>query len=133
VLTLTLVTPERTIIKDAEIAEITLPAHRGELNILPGHSSLMTVLKAGRLNYKLLSGEIADYVIAWGYCQVVGNQVLVLAESLKTKSELDSVEIKNNLKQADKKLIEEMLSDEDFEKLMKQVEELRSQEFFINN
>jgi F-type H+-transporting ATPase subunit epsilon len=130
---LTLVTPEKTIVKDAELAEITLPAHSGELNILPGHAELMTVLKAGRLNYRLQSGETADYVIAWGYCQVTDHSVLVLAESLKAKSELNITEIQSSLKLADKKLNEEMLNDEEYEKLIKQIEELRSQEFFVHH
>jgi F-type H+-transporting ATPase subunit epsilon len=130
---LTLVTPEKTIVKDAELSEITLPAYSGELNILPGHSSLMTVLKSGRLTYKLVSGETAEFVIAWGYCQVTENSVQVLAESLKSKSELDPAKIAGDLKSADQKLNEETLSEEEYEKLIRQIEELRSQDFFVNH
>jgi ATP synthase F1 epsilon subunit len=130
---LTLVTPEKTVVKDAELAEITLPAHSGELNILPGHASLMTVLKSGRLTYKLSNGETAEFVIAWGYCQVTENTVQVLAESLKSRSELDAAKIASDLRSTDQKLNEETLSEEDYKKLMKQVEELRSQAFFLSH
>lgn len=132
-LKLTLVTPEKTVVKDVELVEITLPAYAGELNILPGHTALMTVLKAGRLSYKLANGESADHVIAWGYCQVTENTVLVLAESLKEKAEINIEDLNKSLKAADQRLNEETLSDEEYDELTKHIEELRSQEEFVSH
>lgn len=130
---LTLVTPEKTILKEAELAEVTLPAHSGELNILPGHASLMTVLKSGRLTYKLTNGDSADFVIAWGYCQVSDENVLVLAEHLKARNDLDISQITNSLKQMDQTMNEETLDDQQYSDLIKKIEELRSQDFFVTH
>lgn len=130
---LTLVTPDKTVLKDAELAEVTLPAHSGELNILPGHAALMTVLNAGRLHYKLTNGESAEFVLAWGYCQVNESGVLVLAESLKTKDELDRAKVATSLKDWDDKLSQESMDDEQYQKLTKAVQELRAQQAFLGH
>jgi F-type H+-transporting ATPase subunit epsilon len=131
VFSLTLVTPEKMIVKKAPLVEITLPAHKGELNILSGHAPLTTILKAGRLSYRLVDGESSEFVIAWGYCQVTEKEVLLLAENLRAKEDLDIKTITQNLSALDHKMGTETLDDEEYEKLQKQVEDLRSQEFFL--
>lgn len=130
--TLTLVTPEKTIVKKEELLEITLPAQMGELNILPGHAPLVTVLKAGKLGYKLASGLQNDFVMAWGYCQVTDDGVLVLAESLKNKEELQVSFISSQIKNLEEKLNTETLDEESYEKIIKSLDEMRAQSQFLN-
>lgn len=129
---LTLVTPDHTIVKMAELAEITLPAFSGELNILPGHTPLMTTLSTGRLSYRLQSGEVNEFVLAWGYCQVTDDEVLVLAENLHAKSDIDKTKVLNQIKQWDDRLQSEALDDETYNKFLKETAHLRAQSDFSN-
>ena len=50
---LTIVTPEKRILVGQEVEEVTVPAFKGELNILPGHAPLMTTLETGVMKWKL--------------------------------------------------------------------------------
>jgi len=85
-----LVTPESKIVEDVELEEVIVPAHRGELNILPGHSPLMTTLETGVLKYKQKgSSEFTSACIGWGYLEVGPKGVTVLAETAETAEALD--------------------------------------------
>lgn len=129
---LTLVTPDQTIVKKAELAEITLPAFSGELNILPGHTPLMTTLTTGRISFRLQSGEFGEYLLAWGYCQVTDDEVLVLAENLLAKHEVDKTSVLNKIKNWDDRLQSEVLDDESYKNFLTETAHLRSQLEFSN-
>jgi len=88
---LTLVTPQKKILEQAEMKEVLIPAYRGELEILPGHAPLVTTLSAGVLKYKLAdSSEFKSMAISWGYCEVTAKgQVTILAETAETPAEID--------------------------------------------
>ena len=90
-LKLTVLTPDRKLLSDAEVAEVFVPGHRGELNILPGHAPLMTTLETGVLRYRLKdSTQLKKLVVSWGYCQVGAAGVTVLAETAERAEEVDS-------------------------------------------
>jgi F-type H+-transporting ATPase subunit epsilon len=114
---LTLVTPEKKIIMGEQVQEVTVPAFKGELNILGGHAPLMTTLDAGILSVKLGNGSKTSYAISWGYCQVSAEGVNVLAEFAMAKDEVDAEASKNAVAELEAKLAEEMLDDEAFEKI----------------
>lgn len=86
---LTLVTPEKKIVTGVEIKEILLPGHRGQLDILPGHSPLFTTLGTGLLKYKSKNDEVFSFCVSWGYCEVNPQSINVLAEYAVTKAEID--------------------------------------------
>ncbi len=124
---LTLVTPEKRVVTDQEIDEITLPAHAGELNILPGHAPLMTTLGAGILKYKIhAKTEFAYAAISWGYCQVSAEGVNVLAETIETAEEIDLNKCLEHQKTDEARLANEILSDEEFEKVQGDLARVRS-------
>jgi len=82
-------TPERKIVADLELDEITVPGQLGELNILEGHAPLMTTLEPGIVRYTLKNGEKKKMAISWGYCQISADGVTVLAESAALAEDLD--------------------------------------------
>ncbi|HVK60195.1 MAG TPA: ATP synthase F1 subunit epsilon [Bdellovibrionales bacterium] len=99
--TLTLVTPEKKIVAGSEIEEVFVPAHRGELNILPGHAPLMTTLETGVLKYRLKGESTLHYVaISWGYAQVNPTGVNVLAETAERAEDIDLKRVDEALKNA---------------------------------
>lgn len=79
---LNFVTPEGVRVEGEEILELTLPADRGEIQILPGHAHLLTTVEEGKLHYQLKSGERTNFTVKGGYCQVSPEQVDLLVEEV---------------------------------------------------
>ena len=128
--TLTLVSPERQIEKNAEFVELSVPAYQGELNILPGHSPLMTTLCPGSLKYKLRSGKETSLFISWGYCQVTDQGVTVLVDESFSYEDLlqQGIEQQISVKEAE---IHQEMDVEKVEKLLSELDLLRKKTEFI--
>lgn len=120
-------TPESVVVLDQDLIEITLPAHMGELNILPGHSPLMTTLIPGILSYKLQSGEFKKFAISWGYCQVTEKGVSVLAETVTAAHEVVANKVLESLKKVEARLIEQTLDDRDWNQTQLEIARLRAE------
>ena len=67
---------------------MTLPGVEGELCILPEHIPLLTTLDTGIVSYSS-NGKTQAIAVHWGYAQVEGNSVSVLAELVETAAEID--------------------------------------------
>ena len=125
---LNLVTPEKKLVANQEMEEVTLPAFRGELNILPGHAPLMTTLEPGILKYKLKgASESVSVAISWGYCQVSTDSVNVLAEGAVTKEEIEIKKVNEHLKMQELRLAEETLTDEAWQNVQHEVARLHAE------
>ena len=120
-------TPDKKVVSDQDLEEITLPAHRGELNILPGHAPLMTTLEAGILQYRLKNGETQKIAIGWGYCQVSPEAVNVLAETAMTADDIDTKVVNDHLKAQEVRLANEVLSDKDWEQVQHEIQRLNAE------
>ena len=86
-LNLEVVTPHRTVLVE-DVDSVTLPGIEGELGILPEHIPLLTTLDTGIVSYSS-SGKTQEIAVHWGYAQVEGNSVSVLAELAETAAEID--------------------------------------------
>ena len=87
-LSLEVVTPFRTVLNE-DVDSVTLPGIEGELGILPEHVPLLTILDTGIMSYVNDSGNTEAIAVHWGYAQVEGNNVRVLAELAETADEID--------------------------------------------
>jgi len=87
-LSLEVVTPFRTVLNE-DVDSVTLPGIEGELGILPEHVPLLTTLDTGIMSYVNGSGKTQAIAVHWGYAQVDGNNVRVLAELAETADEID--------------------------------------------
>ena len=87
-LNLEVVTPFRTVLNE-DVDSVTLPGIEGELGILPEHVPLLTILDTGIMSYVNGSGNTQAIAVHWGYAQVDGNNVRVLAELAETADEID--------------------------------------------
>ena len=88
-LSLEVVTPHRTVLLVEDVDSVPLPGIEGELGILPEHIPLLTTLDTGIVSYKNSSGKTLAIAVHWGYAQVEGNSVRVLAELAETADEID--------------------------------------------
>lgn len=84
---LELVTPDRLVVRDSVLA-VSLPGADGYLGILPGHTPLLSELKAGELSYTL--GTLTHYLfVSWGFAEVLPDRVIALVESSEKPEEID--------------------------------------------
>lgn len=120
-------TPEKKIVSDQELEEITLPAFRGELNILAGHSPLMTTLNAGILSYKLKNGTSQKLAIGWGYCQVSPEGVNVLAETAVDHTAVDVKSSEKALDELEKRLLNESLDDAHWDHTQQDISRIKAE------
>lgn len=118
---LTIVTPEKRLLINQEIEEMTIPAFKGELNILPGHAPMITTLETGVMKWRLKGQEKQfQAVISWGYCQVSSEGVNVLANIADLPEEIDVEETKQFLSETEKKAMNELIPDEDWEEFQRE-------------
>jgi len=86
-ITLTIVTPERSVVKD-EVDELQIPGAEGYFGVLPGHAPLFSELKVGEVSYR--KGDRWTFLaVAWGFVEVLPNQVRILAETAERAQEID--------------------------------------------
>lgn len=124
---LTLLTPEKRIVMSQDVDEVLVPGHNGELDILPGHAPLMTLLSTGILRWKLKGAT--DYnkiVVSWGYCEVNPEGVIVLAETSVLPEEVQPEAFKSEIKTLETKLGVENLDEEQWNEAQRRLAELKS-------
>ena len=126
-LKLTLVTPTKRLLTDAEVEEVIIPAFRGQLNILPGHAPLVTVLTAGVMKVRMKgSTEFKSAAISWGYCEVTPSGISVLADTAEWPEEVDKSRAEEALKVAQMRLEQAGLSPAEQEQTLKKVAKERA-------
>jgi F-type H+-transporting ATPase subunit epsilon len=110
---LSLVTPEKEMVVDAEVDQVNIPGFDGDMGILANHAPLLTILRPGRFSYQKGEEEIA-LVISQGYAEVTDNRVTVLAESAEFVHEVDHDRAETARAAAEKLLEETTLEGEAF-------------------
>lgn len=99
-----IVTPTRKLVDGATTDSVKLPSQLGELQILPGHTELLTILGTGILSFPSGSGE-RKFAVSYGFAEIRNDRILVLAETCEESTEIDKVRA-----QAAKKKAEEALA-----------------------
>ena len=85
---LDVVTPERLVFSEV-VDEVILPGSEGYLGVRPGHVPLMLGLGVGELSWR--RGNRDDHLaISMGYAEIMGNKVVVLAETAERAEEIDT-------------------------------------------
>ena len=126
-LKLTLVTPEKKMFVDLVVEEVFVPGYRGELNILPGHTPLVTVLDTGVLKFKNSStNETVVAAISWGYCEVRNDNVNILAETAELPRDIDFHRAKDALKLSEEVLVKGEGSLEELQKFLNKLKRART-------
>ncbi len=85
---LALVTPEK-VAWEGEAEALVVPAHEGQLGILPGHAPLLAQLSPGVLQIR--SGDDVNVVaVSGGFVEVFAGRVSVFAETAELAGEIDA-------------------------------------------
>jgi F-type H+-transporting ATPase subunit epsilon len=89
-----LVTPERTLF-DHPATAVELPSKSGHFEVLYGHAPLMAELGAGDVTVHTGAGiepnspDSARYNVSWGFVEVLGDRVTILASDALKPEEID--------------------------------------------
>jgi F-type H+-transporting ATPase subunit epsilon len=101
---LTVVTPERSLVNE-QVDELQIPGAEGYLGVLPGHAPLFTELKVGELSYRKGS-TWTSLAVAWGFAEVLPDQVRILAETAERAHEIDLERAARAKERAEKRLMQ---------------------------
>jgi F-type H+-transporting ATPase subunit epsilon len=99
-LTLTVVTPERSVVERVACDAVSLPGERGELGILPGHTPLVALLGVGRVAWTA-AGRRTSVAVRGGFVEVAGDAVRVLADLAAEKDAIDAAEARRTRDEGD--------------------------------
>ena len=95
---LQIITPQKPVL-DREVDFVVLPASKGELGILPGHTEYIATLKYGVLRYKV-GEEIETFAVLGGIAEIHHNSVSVFAEGAVLQDEIDEETARQQLEKA---------------------------------
>ncbi len=84
---LSIVLPTKKVF-DGEVTEMVLPAHDGEVGVLPKHENFVGILGTGPLKY-IHHGKDYWFVVSSGVFKVVNGKVAVMAEYVEPGENVD--------------------------------------------
>lgn len=124
---LNVLTPEKRLVVDQEVEEVSVPGYRGEIDILPGHAPLVTSLETGPLKWRLKgSQESHEVVVSWGYCEIHPDGVEILADIVDTAADVDVTKSQQKITDAEKKLLNENLDDVQWAETQREIARARA-------
>jgi F-type H+-transporting ATPase subunit epsilon len=120
---LDIVTPDRKVIVQ-ETSDVIIPGSEGELEVLPGHAPLLTILGTGILSFKH-QGAQTRLVVSGGFVEIDRDRIVVMAESASLVAEVVREEANQEQYAAEQKLKElgpVSVESEDFQMLQAEVD-----------
>ncbi len=101
-LTLEIVTPEKKVYSDT-VDSVILPTDQGEINVLPGHQPLMSLLVSGELE-ATRNGHREYLAVDNGFIRVLHDTVSVITEAAIDVQEINLAEVEEARKRAEQAL-----------------------------
>jgi F-type H+-transporting ATPase subunit epsilon len=123
-----LVTAER-ILFEADAPAVELPAKNGYMEVLYGHAPLMAELGAGEVRIHQGSGiesaspETTRYNVSWGFVEVLGDRVTILASDALKPEEIDVPRAEQQLDRGEKMWKEAGDSEEAYDEALRMISE----------
>ena len=120
--TVDIYTPNSVKVKDMTADSLLIPTVKGQINVLPEHTHIITKLDTGILT---IQGPADDkhFTITTGLCKVLKNKVTILSDVSESKQEIDIERAKNALKKAQEKLeSDENFSNDGFYKYRRKID-----------
>lgn len=116
--TVEILTPSKVITKAIPAESLLIPTIRGQINVLEGHTHIVSKLATGVLS--VFGGpDYADrhFAVSTGICKILENKIVILSNTAEENTEVDVERAKLALKNAEEHLKHtEGLSAEDIEK-----------------
>ncbi len=81
------------------IKELYIPAYLGKAGVLENHLPYLTLLKAGEIYYRDMSGKNHYLYIRDGFLEVQDNKITLISDSIERGEEMDRAQIEARLKE----------------------------------
>lgn len=120
-LSLTIVTPRKTVVKNLSADALVMPAAKGEVTILPGHTPLLTTLGVGVIR-TLSHAENINFLVTGGFAEVRNDQVLILGEKIEAATEIDLERAEKAKAEVEQTVLNTVLGELEYAKYMKKLE-----------
>ena len=108
--TVEIISPDQTILKQ-ETNEVIIPSFEGQMGILNNHIPLITFLRPGIITIKA-EGE-KKYYVEEGTVEFSNNNLLILTSTAKNLDNLDKRFVGDLIKETEKKLQNNSLTDKE--------------------
>ena len=102
-ITLEIVTPEKSVYLDT-VDEVSLPALRGYMTVLPGHTPALCALGTGVVIARDAGGRSERLVVSGGVAEISESRVILLADYARKAGEIDPAQSRSELSAAEKLL-----------------------------
>lgn len=86
-ITVDIVTPTRKLVDGAQASSVKLPAEKGEIEVLPGHAELLTLLGTGVITI-VNDGQERHFALSYGFAEVRHNHIIVMGETVEESTEI---------------------------------------------
>ena len=102
-----LVSPEQLVFND-KAGMIIVPGKEGDIGVLPGHSKLLSSLRAGRV---MVYGEdkhlLQSFFVSGGFVEINPEKCIVLAEEVEEMNALDKGAIEQQVRELENETSDE--------------------------
>lgn len=113
-------TPDSVVVKDLSCDSLLIPTVGGEINVLPGHTHVLSQLQNGILTAKTSVGE-RRFMITHGIAKVLGDKITILSSASEDSGKIDIDRAKSAKKKAESRL-QEPLTNVDMIKFQRKLE-----------
>ena len=121
--TVDVLTPSRAVARNIPAQALLIPTSRGQINVLPDHTHVVTQLSTGMLS---IFGGADDpdrhFTVTHGICKVLEDKIVILSNTSEEQHEIDADRASRALKFAQDKLASESLNDEELVKYQRKVD-----------
>jgi len=85
---LEIITPSKQAFS-GKVKSLTVPGTAGSFQVLYNHSPLISTFEIGKIKIEDLEGKYLEFVTSGGTVEVTENKILLLADSIESKEEID--------------------------------------------
>ena len=101
---LEVVTPEKAVFSEP-VNDVVLPGLLGQMDILPGHLPILSVLGVGEM-IVTQEGKTRHFLVEQGYVEVFNDRVTVLTEGCSGVSDIDIERARRDLERYETAMVE---------------------------
>jgi F-type H+-transporting ATPase subunit epsilon len=102
-MSLSIITPEQTVLKNVETDAVVIPVVDGSMGILVNHAPMVANLRVGVLRYKE-NGHFKRVALGGGFLELSNNRITVLADTAEVAESIDVMRAQEARKRAEARL-----------------------------
>lgn len=117
-------TPEKVVAKGIPGESLLIPTEKGQINVLPEHTHLITKLGTGIITvFAGADDQDKEFSVTHGICKILNDRVTIMSHTSEEKNDIDVDRAKRALERANDKLNNDgQLSDDEIVKFQRKAE-----------